>query len=115
MLLEEGVTYPASSEACLGDVKYCTTDEAAYRDLLCTQAPRCLYLRDGIQTGYWTSPYFDAGAGNINMVTFSQPIISKSGKFLGVVTSKIMQRELLELCESFLHIHKFVLHIFQLM
>lgn len=50
------------------------------------QAPRCLYLRDGVQSGYWTSPYFDAGGGNINMVTFSQPIISQSGKFLGIAT-----------------------------
>ena len=50
------------------------------------QAPRCLYLRDGKTTGYWTSPYFDEGAGNINMVTYSQPIISSSGKFLGIAT-----------------------------
>lgn len=50
------------------------------------QAPRCLYLRDGITTGYWTSPYFDSGAGGINMVTYSQPIISRLGKFLGVAT-----------------------------
>ena len=33
------------------------------------QAPRCLYIRDGIRSGYWTSPYFDTGAGRINMVT----------------------------------------------
>lgn len=49
-------------------------------------APRCLYLRDGETSGYWTNPYFDAGAGNINMVTYSQPIISQSGKFLGIAT-----------------------------
>ena len=36
VLLEEGVTYPASSETCLGDVKYCTT-EVAYRDLQLTE------------------------------------------------------------------------------
>jgi len=53
-------------------------------------APRCLYLRDGIRTGYWTSPYFDANAGEINMVTYSQPIIAhSSGKFLGVATIDI--------------------------
>lgn len=52
---------------------------------LCSQAPRCLYLRDGISSGYWTSPYF-APAGGINMVTYSQPIISQSGKFLGIAT-----------------------------
>jgi len=49
-------------------------------------APRCLFLRDGVETGYWTSPYFDEGAGNINMVTYSQPIISQNGTFLGVAT-----------------------------
>jgi hypothetical protein len=53
------------------------------------KAPRCLYLRDGIRTGYWTSPYFDAGAGNVSMVTYAQPIISQSGKFLGVTTIDI--------------------------
>ncbi len=51
-------------------------------------APRCLFLVDGVTTGYWTSPYFDAGAGNINMVTFSQPII-KGDKFLGITTIDI--------------------------
>lgn len=142
--LEEGVTYPAASEACIEDISYCT-DEASIDNLQvielktnyngasiyspyafrgppneiiytnCSRsqpqycpsmdlafgydysnvatpeakwynAPRCLYLRDGTTTGYWTSPYFDSGAGNINMVTYSQPIISKSGKFLGVAT-----------------------------
>lgn len=52
-------------------------------------APRCLYLRDGKTSGFWTSPYFDAGAGSINMVTYSQPIISRSGKFLGIATIDI--------------------------
>lgn len=57
-------------------------------------APRCLFFLEGITTGYWTSPYFDAGAGNINMVTFSQPIV-KGDKFLGVTTIDI---EVDELC-----------------
>ena len=42
-----------------------------------------LTLRDN---AYFCFRYFDAGAGNINMVTYSQPIISQSGKFLGVAT-----------------------------
>ena len=46
-------------------------------------------MRDGLHTGYWTSPYFDAGAGNINVVTYSRPIVSQSGKFLGVATIDI--------------------------
>lgn len=144
--LDEGVTYPAASMACLEDVSYCSPEAAADIDNLrlmemnlnddgmpiycpyafrgpsqmsvysnCSRggsefcpsmdlafaydysnittseaewytAPRCLYLRDGIRSGYWTSPYFDDGAGNINMVTYSQPLISRSGKFLGVTT-----------------------------
>ena len=56
-------------------------------------APRCLFLLEGITTGYWTSPYFDAGAGNINMVTFSQPIV-KGDKFLGIATIDIQVDDL---------------------
>lgn len=51
-------------------------------------APRCLFFKDGTTDGYWTSPYFDAGAGNINMVTYAQPIIAGS-KFLGIATIDI--------------------------
>ena len=51
-------------------------------------APRCLFFRDGQTNGYWTSPYFDAGAGNINMVTYSQPMYSGK-KFLGIATIDI--------------------------
>ena len=51
-------------------------------------APRCLFYRDNIETGYWTAPYYDEGAGKINMVTYSQPIVRK-GKFLGVATIDI--------------------------
>lgn len=35
--------------------------------------------------GVWTQPYFDEGAGNILMVTYSVPVI-RDGKPLGVVT-----------------------------
>ncbi len=143
--LGDGVTYPAASEACRDDVKYCSSeaadsdslqvialktnddgmslycpyayrgppDQSIYNNCSLAQpdfcpsmdlafaydysnvtvpeaewytAPRCLYLREGMTSGYWTSPYFDAGAGNINMVTYAQPIISQSGKFLGIAT-----------------------------
>ncbi|CAB9523959.1 Gamma-aminobutyric acid (GABA) B receptor [Seminavis robusta] len=57
-------------------------------------APRCLFFKDGIRTGYWTAPYFDEGAGNINMVTFSQPI-TKGDNFLGIATIDI---EVMALC-----------------
>eukprot|EP00804_Cyclotella_cryptica_P011025 CCRYP_017488-RA/>CCRYP_017488-RA protein AED:0.30 eAED:0.30 QI:710/1/0.9/1/0.44/0.3/10/542/659 len=143
--LAEGVTFPASSQACSIDDAFCSENVTDVRDVQLTElntnpdglsiyspyayrgppdqtiyancsrdqpmycpsmdlsfaydysnisnaqaewynAPRCLYLRDGIASGYWTSPYFDAGAGGINMVTYSQPILSQAGKFLGIVT-----------------------------
>ena len=34
----------------------------------------------------WTEPYFDAGAGNINMTTFSVAFGTDHGEFLGVCT-----------------------------
>ncbi len=37
----------------------------------------------------WTEPYFDKGAGNILMTTFSTPFFSKDGEFQGVVTLDI--------------------------
>ena len=34
----------------------------------------------------WTTPYFDAAAGNINVTTFSVAFGTDDGKFLGVCT-----------------------------
>lgn len=149
--LAQGVTFPASSQACWIDNAYCSGDFTDVHDIFLTElntnpdglsiyspyayrgppdqkiyancsrdqpmfcpsmdlsyaydysnisdaraewynAPRCLYLRDGISVGYWTSPYFDAGAGGINMVTYSQPILSQAGTFLGIVTIDIQVR-----------------------
>lgn len=41
--------------------------------------PRTRFLRGQLNfsEGYWTAPYFDAGAGNIEMVTFSVPFVRK--------------------------------------
>ncbi|AZQ11907.1 PAS domain S-box protein [Shewanella khirikhana] len=40
--------------------------------------------------GYWTSPYFDDGAGDALMITFSQPFGGgEDGKPLGVVTTDL--------------------------
>jgi len=75
---------PSMDLAFAYDYSNITTETAEWYN-----APRCLYLRDGIRTGYWTAPYFDAGAGNVSMVTYAQPIISQSGKFLGVTTIDI--------------------------
>jgi hypothetical protein len=149
--LAQGVTFPASSQACWIDNAYCSNNVTDVRYIVLTElntnsdglsiyspyayrgppgqkiyancsrdqpmycpsmdlsfaydysnisdaqaewynAPRCLYLHDGISTGHWTSPYFDSGAGGINMVTYSQPILSQAGKFLGIVTIDIQVR-----------------------
>jgi hypothetical protein len=37
----------------------------------------------------WTTPYFDAAAGNINMTTFSVAFGTDDGKFLGVCTMDV--------------------------
>ncbi len=38
---------------------------------------------------YWTDPYFDAGAGNIRMCTYSKPLKDDDGRFLGVLTADL--------------------------
>ncbi len=38
---------------------------------------------------YWTDPYFDEGAGNIIMCTYSKPLKDTEGKFIGVFTADL--------------------------
>ncbi len=38
---------------------------------------------------YWSDPYFDEGAGNISMCTYSLPLKDKDGKFIGVFTADL--------------------------
>jgi sigma-B regulation protein RsbU (phosphoserine phosphatase) len=45
---------------------------------------------------YWSAPYFDEGAGNVRMVTYSAPFY-RSGKFSGVVTVDLHLPRLKEL------------------
>ena len=45
--------------------------------------------------GSWTDPYFDEGAGNVLMVTYSTPF-SRDGRFRGVATVDIMLPQLRE-------------------
>ncbi len=40
-------------------------------------------------TPYWSEPYFDANAGGVAMTTYSVPIYTKDGVFIGVVTADI--------------------------
>jgi anti-anti-sigma regulatory factor/HAMP domain-containing protein len=46
----------------------------------------------------WTEPYFDEGAGNIHMVTFSAPFF-RQGRFAGVVTVDMDLSRLYELAQ----------------
>jgi|GEM_PF-2860518 len=46
----------------------------------------------------WTEPYFDEGAGNINMVTFSVPFF-RNGKVAGITTIDLDLSKLLRLAE----------------
>lgn len=46
----------------------------------------------------WTKPYFDRGAGNINMVTYSAPFY-RNGRIAGVATVDLDLDRLLELAE----------------
>ncbi len=38
---------------------------------------------------YWSDPYFDEGAGNIIMCTYSRPLKNADGEFLGVLTADL--------------------------
>ncbi len=38
---------------------------------------------------YWGDPYFDEGAGNISMCTYSRPLKDRDGKFIGVLTADL--------------------------
>ncbi len=38
---------------------------------------------------YWSDPYFDEGAGNIIMCTYSKPLKGADGEFLGVLTADL--------------------------
>ncbi len=40
-------------------------------------------------TPYWTDPFYDEGAGNIIMCTYSHPIFDDKGNFIGVVTADL--------------------------
>jgi sigma-B regulation protein RsbU (phosphoserine phosphatase) len=42
----------------------------------------------------WGEPYFDKGGGNVYMSTYSHPIFTQSGTFLGVVTVDVELRHL---------------------
>ncbi len=49
---------------------------------------------------YWTDPYFDEGAGDIIMSTYSKPLKSADGEFLGVFTADIPIHWLSEMVNS---------------
>jgi serine phosphatase RsbU (regulator of sigma subunit) len=49
--------------------------------------------------GTWTHPYFDEGAGNVRMITYSVPFFRK-GRFAGVTTVDIHLRRLKEVVDD---------------
>ncbi len=53
--------------------------------------PQCQWWQIPYETGeaVWTDPYFDEGAGNVVMVTYSVPFL-RNGKILGVTTVDVM-------------------------
>lgn len=38
---------------------------------------------------YWTDPFYDAGAGNIIMCTYTKPLYDKNNQFIGVLTADL--------------------------
>jgi sigma-B regulation protein RsbU (phosphoserine phosphatase) len=53
------------------------------------------HIPKGTGRGVWTDPYFDEGAGNVLMVTYSEPFL-RDGAFRGVTTVDIMLTTLQE-------------------
>lgn len=41
------------------------------------------------KTGFWSEPYFDAGGGEVNMITYSVPILVQDTVLVGVVTADL--------------------------
>ncbi len=49
---------------------------------------------------YWSDPYFDAGAGNIQMCTYSRPLYDSQERFIGVLTADLPLEWLSEMVNS---------------
>ncbi len=49
---------------------------------------------------YWSDPYFDAGAGNIRMCTYSRPLFDGNDRFIGVLTADLPIEWLSEMVNS---------------
>ena len=47
------------------------------------------------QRGMWSAPYFDAGAGNIDMITYSVPVADAAGDFLCIATIDIDMKDVM--------------------
>ncbi len=42
-----------------------------------------------LDKSYWSDPYFDEGAGNMSMCTYSRPLKDEDGNFIGVLTADL--------------------------
>ena len=50
--------------------------------------------------GYWSEPYVDVGGGDMQMTTFSMPVMDKTGKMAAILTADISLDWLTDLVES---------------
>lgn len=84
---------PSRVPGGLAPYSYRTADGLAHKDLaqvegydFTSQDWYKLPKESGVAA--WSEPYFDAGGGDINMVTYSLPVMN-GGSFLGILTTDI--------------------------
>lgn len=53
-----------------------------------------------LKQGYWSEPYFDEGAGNEIMVTYSRPLINSAGEVYAIYTADISLLHFSDLVEK---------------
>jgi phosphoserine phosphatase RsbU/P len=69
-------------------------DSYAYQYMEWYQIPK--YLK----RPYWTDPFFDEGAGNIMMCTYTRPLYDSKNNFIGVLTADLPINWLTEMVNS---------------
>lgn len=77
-----------------------------YPDMDWYQTPKKL------KQGYWSEPYFDKGAGNVIMATYSRPLINSTGEVYAIYTADISLlhfSDLMEKIQPFLDSYSFML------
>ncbi|HEB77234.1 MAG TPA: hypothetical protein ENI90_01730, partial [Methylothermaceae bacterium] len=99
---EPGGLYPDRNEYCLyafrqgGSIRFRRLDSPTYRYLRQPWYQRPRKLRRAV----WSEPYFDAGGGEALMSTYSVPLVSRTGRFLGVATADVTLEALKGIVET---------------